>query len=78
MPPVEGVTTWLPLLGSGPLQSPDAVQLAAVADDQTRVAESCRSIDGALIVSVGSAGATSVKLTEFDADAPAALTQVSV
>jgi hypothetical protein len=42
------------------------------------VAESPRLIDGALMVRVGSAGTTSVKVTEFDADTPAALTQVSV
>jgi hypothetical protein len=54
------------------------VQLAAVGETHAIVADWPRLIDGALIVSVGAAGTASVKVTEFDADAPAALTQVSV
>ncbi len=78
MPPAEGVTIWLPLVGSGPLQLPEAVQLAAVADDQEMVAESPRTIEVALIVSVGSAGTMLVKYTVFAADTPAAFVQVRV
>jgi hypothetical protein len=54
------------------------VQLAAVAETHEIVAELPRLSDAALIVSVGFAGTTSVKVTEFDADTAAALLQVSV
>jgi hypothetical protein len=73
----EGVKTWLPLVVNGPLQLPDAVQLVAVNEDQEIVADCPRVIEVAESVRVGT-GATVVKLTEFDADAPAALVQVKV
>jgi hypothetical protein len=75
-PTSAGVSTWLPVVGNGPLQLPDAVQLVAVNEDQEIVADSPAATEGAEIVSVGAAGATDVKLTEFSADTPAALVQV--
>jgi hypothetical protein len=77
-PTSAGVRTWLPLVGNGPLQLPDALQLAAVSEDQEIVADSPRVIEVAESVRLGTAGATVVKLTEFDADTPAALVQVKM
>ena len=78
VPPTVGVNVKLPLAPNVPLQLPDAVQLAAFGEDQEIVDDWPRSMALVLSVSDGAAGATSVKLTEFDADKPAAFTHVSV
>lgn len=77
-PTSAGVRTWLPVVGNGPLQLPDAVQLVAVNEDQEIVADSPAAIEAAEIVSVGAAGPSDVKLIEFCADTPTALVQVKV
>ena len=77
-PTPTGVRTWLPLVGNGPLQLPDAVQLVAVDEDQEIVADCPRVTEVADSVRVGTAGAPVLKLTEFTPDAPAALIQVKM
>lgn len=78
VPPAVGVTVWLPLAANDPLQFPDAVQPVAFADDQVIVDDWPRSMALELSVSAGSAGARSVKLTELEAEVPAAFVQVRV
>jgi hypothetical protein len=77
VPAAAGVRSWLPLVGNGPLQLPDAEQLVAFKADQEIVAELGRTIEFGESVKVGKGGATAVKLTEFSADVPAAFVQVS-
>jgi len=78
VPPAVGVRVWLPLTGNVPLQLPEAVQLAAYAEDQVIVDDWPKLMELALRARVGAAGATSVKFTDVVADVPAALEQVSV
>jgi hypothetical protein len=78
VPPAEGVRVWLPLVASVPLQLPEAVQLAAFADDQVIVDDWPRDMEFVLSISVGAAGTTSVKFTDAVAEAPAAFVQLSV
>lgn len=78
VPATDGVRSWLPLVGSGPLQLPDAVQLAAFKADQEIVAELGITIEFGESVKVGTGGATAVKLIELPAEVPAGLVQVRV
>ena len=78
VPPAAGVTVWLPLGGSVPLQLPVAAQLAAPTEDQDIPTGWPRLMALLVKVSVGATGAASVKVTELATDAPAALVHVRV
>jgi hypothetical protein len=78
VPPAAGVTVWLPLVGRVPLQPPDALQLVAPTEDQVMPVGWPRTMELVLNVSVGAAGAASVKVTELVAVAPAALAHTNV
>src|ERR1700728_173075 len=65
VPPAVGVSVLLPLVAKVPLQLPEAVQLAAFADDQLITNDWPRLIEIALSPTVGAGGTTSVKVTEF-------------
>ncbi len=76
-----GVTVVLPLVGSEPLQLPDAVQLVALVEDQVRVIELPSVIELDESVRVGAAGGCSTLTVSVADDAdevPTALAQTSV
>lgn len=60
-----------------PLQLPEAVQLVEFGEDQKIFVEPPSSMVPEAINKDGGGGATSVKLTELDADVPAASVHVS-
>ena len=79
MPVAVGVTVWLPLVASVPLQLPEAVQLVAFVETQVRVAVLPTTIEVAetLSVAVGT-GAVTSSVTVVAAELPFALAHTSV
>ncbi len=74
------MTVVLPLVGSEPLQLPDAVQLVALVDDQVRVVEVPSVIELDESVRVGADGgcrALTVSVADPAVDVPTALAQTS-
>lgn len=68
----------MPLVASVPLQLPDAVQAAALTEDQVMVVEAPAAIDDDAKVRVGGAGGgATVRLAVLAADVPKALVHVS-
>ncbi len=59
VPAAAGVTVWLPLLASDPLQLPEAVQPVVLTEDQAIVVELPAAIELAPSVKVGALGAMS-------------------
>lgn len=82
VPTAAGVIVLLPLTANVPLQLPDAVQLAALTDDQVSVVEPPTATEFAASDSVGAAGAAdaelATKLTVLAAEVPNAFAQVKV
>ena len=81
MPTSAGVIVWLPDEASVPLQLPDAVQLVAFAEFQVMVVGLPTSTEVDASASVGAtAGVPEVakRVTELDADVPAAPVHVKV
>jgi len=71
----------MPLAASVPLQLPEALQLAALADVQLIVVELPTATDVAARVSMGAAGTpgvVTIKVAVLAVDAPAEFAQVSV
>ena len=59
VPTAAGVTLWLPLLASAPLQLPEAVQPVVLTEDQVIVVELPAAMDLVPSVRVGAPGAMS-------------------
>jgi hypothetical protein len=71
----------VPLVASVPLQLPEAVQLAALADVQLIVVELPTATEAAASVSVGAAGipgVVTIKVAVLAVDVPMEFAQVSV
>ncbi len=79
LPVVVGVTVWLPLAASEPVQLPEAVQLVALVEVQLRVAVLPETMElaDAVKVAVG-AGAVTSSVTVVAAEFPFAFAHTSV
>jgi len=80
VPTEVGVSVWVPLVGSVPLQLPDAVQLVALLDTQVIVVDEPTTSDVVAKFMLGAAGAdaaVTVRVAAVGFEVPLALEQVS-
>lgn len=81
VPTAVGAIAWLPLVGSVPLQLPEAAQLVASVEDHLSVVDSPTGTEFAVNVSAGAVGGVpevTVRVVEAAAGTPEALRQASV
>ena len=81
VPATVGVTVWLPLVATVPLQAPDAAQLVAFSEDQASVLECPTATELAVSDRLGGAGGVpevAMSVADPAADAPRPLVQVNV
>ena len=81
MPTVVGVTDWVPLTASVPLQLPEAVHDVAVGSDQVMDVALPAATDAAAAVTVGAPGgsnAVTVTVADAEVEVPTVFAHVTV